>query len=87
MAQEFDRTLPDLALLHVGCEVGHPQAVEHLYQVAAVVLVTFAENQDVVQVRRRLLYAAEGPIDEALEGVARVVMTVFYILTIYTKRG
>jgi hypothetical protein len=52
-----------------------------------VVLVTFAENQDVVQVRRRLLYAAEGPIDEALEGVARVVMTVFYILTIYTKRG
>jgi len=72
VAQELDAGLPEHALLRVGGQAGCPEAGERLLQVPVVVLLGFAEHQDVVQVWRGVLQAAEGAVDETSERVARI---------------
>jgi hypothetical protein len=43
VAQEFYAGFPKLALLHVCCQVGCPEEADCLLQMAAVVLLPFAE--------------------------------------------
>jgi len=50
MAQELDGWFVEFALLCVGSQTGCPQPLKCLLQVLAVVVITLAEHQDVIQV-------------------------------------
>src|SRR5699024_3739303 len=71
-AEELDLLPPEFALLLVESQVGVANSVQHLPQVAHVVVFDLREDQDVVEVDDHKRQVSENPLHQSLKRLWRV---------------